>query len=102
MRTLRDADFDQEVLRAEGLVLVDISAAWCSPCKALEAVLEKLGKENEDIDIVKIDVDKNPISVGKLDARNVPCLVFFKSGHEVKRVVGARSKADLQSIIDSL
>ena len=102
MKAIQDADFDREVTQQDGVVIVDVSATWCAPCKTLEPVLKSLEKDNEHLVIVKVDVDKNAASVTRLNVQNVPCLVFFKSGQEVSRLTGLRSKSDLQNTIDTL
>lgn len=79
-------------------VLVDFYATWCGPCKMLSPVLEELSKEI-DIDIVKIDVDKNESLAKEYKVMSIPCLILFENGKEIKRTLGFKSKEELKEFI---
>lgn len=64
----------------EGMVLIDFYATWCGPCKLLSPVLEDFAKENEDIKIVKIDVDQNQDLAVQFGVMSVPTLILFNDG----------------------
>ena len=85
-----DANFDSEVLGADGPVLVDFWATWCAPCKALSVHVDTLADENEGaLKVVKMDVQRNMRTAGKFKVSNLPTLIVFKNGAEVGRQVGA-------------
>ncbi len=95
--------FDQDVLQAGTLVLVDFWATWCGPCKIVAPVVEELAKEYEGkMSFAKINTDENPDLASRYNIRGIPTLAFFKEGNVVDQVVGAVPKAQLKSKIDSL
>lgn len=88
-------------LETSKLVLVDLWAPWCGPCRMVAPVLEKLANRYAgSLKVVKINVDDNPQSAAKYDARSIPTLVFVKNGAIVDRVIGAQPEPALASKID--
>src|SRR5690349_10648888 len=91
--TLTDATFDEEVGGESAPVLIDFTAAWCPPCKAIAPILDELSDEYAgSLRIVKVDVDENPTTARRFDIRSMPTLVVLRDGAEVKRLIGARPK----------
>ena len=99
--TLTDQNFQQEVLESKTPVLVDFWAPWCGPCKMVGPIVESLAVDNEGSLIVgKLNVDDNKETAIKYGIRGIPTLIIFKDGAEVKRIVGAQGKPQLQKVID--
>ncbi len=97
-----DADF-AAVTDTNSLVLVDLWAPWCGPCRMVAPVLESLARRYAGaIKVVKVNVDDNPGIAAAYDARSIPTLVFLRNGQAVERVVGAQPEPTLASTIDSL
>ena len=95
-RAVTDATFEDEVLKNEKPVVVDYWAEWCGPCRQVSPVLEEIGSEHADkIDVVKLNVDDNPVTSQKYRILNIPTLSVFKGGEVVKEIVGARPKSAL-------
>lgn len=99
--SINDSQFEQEVLLAEGLVLVDFWAEWCGPCKALGPKLEEVSKEVEAAKIVKINVDENRETAQKFGIRSIPTMIFFKNGEEVDTLMGNLPKEEIIGKISS-
>jgi len=95
-KKVTDETFEADVLKNDKPVLVDYWAEWCGPCKMVAPVLEAIAAEHGDkLDIVKLNVDENPVVTQKYGILNIPTLGVFKNGEVVKELVGARSKSAL-------
>lgn len=91
-----DGSFDQDVLQAKGLVLVDFWAPWCGPCKMIGPVLEEISADSSTAKIVKVNIDENPQTPGNFGVRSIPTLILFKDGQAVETKVGALNKKSIQ------
>ena len=91
--------FKQEVLAAEGPVLVDFWAAWCGPCRMLGPVIEEVAGEVKDAKICKVNVDENPDLAGKYQINAIPALMVFKGGKVVASAMGVQSKSTILEML---
>lgn len=93
--------FQKEVISSDKLVLVDLYATWCGPCKALAPILEDLEKKYDGkVKAVKINVDDEESLAVKLGVISVPTVVFYKNGKTVASFVGVRSASEIGKIIE--
>lgn len=100
---ISDASFEQDVLKASGPVLVDFWAEWCGPCKMIAPVLEELADEYDGkLTIAKLNIDSNIETAPKYGVRGIPTLMIFKNGEVAGTKVGALSRTQLASFIDSV
>jgi thioredoxin 1 len=83
------ATFQSDVLSSDRPVLVDFWAPWCGPCKMLAPVVEKVAAAHEgSVKFVKLNTDENPSISGEYHIQGIPCLILFKGGKPVDRIVG--------------
>jgi thioredoxin 1 len=95
-KNVTDASFEADVLKSEKPVVVDYWAEWCGPCRQVSPVLEEIAAEHADkIEVVKLNVDENPVTSQRYRILNIPTLSVFKNGEVVKEIVGARPKSAL-------
>jgi len=97
-----DENFDDEVLKSEGPILVDYWAEWCGPCKMIAPILDEIVEEYAGrLKIAKLNIDDNPSTPPKYGIRGIPTLMLFKGGNVEATKVGAVSKSQLSAFIDS-
>ncbi len=96
---IKEEQFEAEVEKAEGKVLVDFWASWCGPCRMLSPVVEQLSEEVSDVKFVGLDVDASERMAVKYGISSIPCLVLFENGAEVKRSVGFQPKSALAQFL---
>jgi len=90
----------QDLVKGEKPVLVDFSAEWCGPCKALAPILQQLSKKMGDgVRIIKIDVDKNKLLASQMKIQGVPTLMLYQNGQMLWRQSGVMSAVQLEGII---
>ncbi|WP_077612573.1 thioredoxin [Clostridium sp. Marseille-P2415] len=101
--TLTQENFENEVVKSKGIVLVDFWATWCGPCKMFAPVMEEIAGENHpDVKIGKVDVDQHPDLAGQFRVMSIPTLVLFKDGKAAATSVGAKSKKEVLEMIEKL
>lgn len=92
-----------EVINSGKPVLVDFYAEWCGPCKVMPPILKELkGIMQDEITILKMDVDKNPHVANAYQIQGVPTLIIFKDGEIRWRQSGVASAKQLQNVLERL
>jgi len=95
---VNDKTFSDET--SNGLVLVDMMANWCGPCKMMAPVLEEIDSEMSDkVKIIKLDVDENQETAGNFGVMSIPTMLLFKDGEMVDQTVGYQPKDSLVQFV---
>jgi thioredoxin 1 len=98
-----DKDFDAEVVKAAVPVLVDFTATWCGPCRALAPIVEDIaGSYAGRVKVGKVDVDECPQTAMTYQIRGVPTLLIFKGGKVAAQSVGLIPKAKVAELLDKV
>jgi len=96
-----DSSFDDEVLKADGPVLVDYWAEWCGPCKMIDPILHELADEYDGkLRIAKLNIDQNQQVTSRFKIRGIPTLMIFENGEHQGTKVGALTKSALKAFVD--
>ena len=98
---VNDEIFEQEVVNATTPVLVDFWATWCGPCRKLTPVLEEISSNYEcKVKFAKVNVEQSKEIAKKYSISGIPCLLVFKDGNPVERMVGLMPKSTIISNIE--
>lgn len=101
VRSVTGAEFEREVLQADGLVLVDFWATWCPPCRRLAPTVDALAVEYQGrLSVAKVDIDESPELAQRYGIQSIPTLMLFRDGRAVDKRLGALPKEELKSFVD--
>lgn len=96
---VNESNFENEVIKAECTVLIDLYADWCAPCKMLAPILEEIADEHPEHKVCKINVDESPSIATAFRASSIPMLVVVKNGKVSNYSVGYMEKADILKML---
>lgn len=97
---ISEINFEEEVLDYKGIAVVKFYGSWCGPCKMLASVLDEM-KDYDNLKVVGLDVDNNMTLAKQFGVMSVPTLIIFKDGAELEKIVGFRSKSQLEELFDN-
>ena len=101
VKTFTDGNFEEET--KQGVVLVDLWAEWCGPCRRLAPTVDALAQDFDGrATVAKLNVDENPTIPGKYMVRGIPTLLVFKDGQLAETLVGLRAKEEIAEAIERL
>ncbi len=100
VKMINDADFKSQVLDSDVPVLLDFTAVWCGPCKAIAPLLDELADANlGKIKVLKMDIDQNGQTPMQFGVQSIPTLLLFRGGKVVDKRVGSLQKAALAAFV---
>ena len=100
IKDVTSENFQSEVLDRNGVVLVDVWADWCGPCKRMNPILNSVSDEFGDkLLVAKVDADSNPELVEELKVQGIPTMILYVNGSLVKRIVGAQPRSVIQMAV---
>ena len=100
MLIFEEKNFEEEVLKAEGKVLVDFYADWCGPCRMMSPVIDDIAKELEGkVKVGKVHVDNNQELAIKYDVMSIPTIMVFEKGNPIKTFVGVTDKQEILDVL---
>lgn len=98
MKVIKESEFINEI--NEGLVLVDFYADWCGPCKMLSPILEEINDEDENVKIIKVNIDDSRFLAKYYQIQSIPTLILLKNGQFLNKMIGFRPKKIIKELIE--
>jgi len=102
MLEVNEQNFEEEVTKSDKPIIVDFWASWCGPCKMLGPVFEKVSQDMPEVKFAKLNVDENKDLQQKNAVMGIPCMIIFKNGEEVDRIVGFQPEEKLKENIKNI
>ena len=102
VKSIKEKEFESEVINSDKPVLIDFWAQWCGPCKEIAPILEEIADEMQDIiKVVKINIDENPNIPNKYGIQSIPTMIIFKKGQPISTKIGAANKSEVKTWIET-
>jgi thioredoxin 1 len=102
VKSIKEKEFESEVINSDKPVLIDFWAQWCGPCKEIAPILEEIADEMQDIiKVVKINIDENPNIPNKYGIQSIPTMIIFKKGQPISTKIGAAIKSEVKTWIET-
>ena len=99
VKAFNEGNFEEEVLKTEGTVLVDFYADWCGPCKMMSPIIDELAEELEGVKVGKVNVDNNQDLAMQYNVMSIPTIMVFKNGQISQTFVGVTDKEALKQAV---
>ncbi len=97
---LEENNFEEEVLKANGKILVDFYADWCGPCKMMAPIIEEIAEDvKETVKVGKVNVDNNQELAIKYDVMSIPTIMIFENGKVSKTFIGVTDKQEILDVL---
>ncbi len=89
----------KELIAQDKVTIVDFWAEWCGPCRMLGPILDKIAEENQNINVLKVNVDELSDISAEYGIRNIPAVFIFKNNEQINKFVGVKSKEEILKLI---
>jgi len=83
-------EFKEIINNSHKMVVVDFYAEWCMPCLMISPIIDELSEKIKEVKFVKMNIDENKELANELKISSIPCVIIFKEGEEVDRIIGAQ------------
>lgn len=94
-----DEEFNEIVNNSHKIVVVDFFAEWCMPCLMISPIIDELSESMNEVKFVKMNIDENKDLAANLNVSSIPCIIIFKEGKEVDRLIGAQPQEAIEDKI---
>ena len=102
VKSIKENEFESEVINSNKPVLIDFWAEWCGPCKEIAPILDEIADEMKDkIKVVKINIDENPNIPNKYGVQSIPTMIIFKKGTPISTKIGAAIRSEVKTWIET-
>ena len=102
MLQITENNFEKEVVKHKGFVIIDFWAEWCGPFKRAAPAFEELSKEMKSIRFAKVNVEQHPQLASSLGVMAIPTFIIYKDGKEIDRLSGFDSKESFKANIEKV
>tara|TARA_Y100000034_G_scaffold66384_1_gene80159 strand:- start:38 stop:373 length:336 start_codon:yes stop_codon:yes gene_type:complete len=98
---ITEKEFSEIINNSHKLVVVDFFAEWCMPCVMIAPIIEELAEVDsmKEVKFTKINIDDNADLANKYKVSSIPCLIIFKKGKEVDRIIGNQPADSIESTV---
>ena len=100
VQNLDKNNFNITIQNAQNPIIVDFYADWCGPCKMIAPVMETIERTRDDVDVYRVDVDKNPELAVQFGIMNIPTIISFKDAAPYKKAIGAQGMANILKLVE--
>ena len=101
VNAFNEENFEEEVIKSEGNVLVDFYADWCGPCKIMSPIIDEIAEERiANLKVGKVNVDDSQDLAEKYGIMSIPTILIFKNGELFKTFIGVASKDEIKNALN--
>ena len=100
VQNLDKSNFNTTIENAKNPIIVDFYADWCGPCKMIAPIMDMIESSRDDVDVYRVDVDKNPELAVQFGIMNIPTIISFKDARLYKKAVGAQGMENILKLVE--
>lgn len=101
VKIFNEGNFENEVEKSKGIVIVDFYADWCGPCRMMSPIIDEISEENSNIKVGKVNCDDEINLASEFNVMSIPTILIFKDGKLVESFVGVTQKETILEAIKS-